>query len=29
MSFFGEMKEKDWGFMEYKHLNHHLKQFNV
>lgn len=26
---FGEMKEKDWGFMEYKHLNHHLKQFNV
>lgn len=26
---FGTMKEKDWGFMEYKHLNHHLKQFNV
>lgn len=26
---FGKMKEKDWGFMEYKHLNHHLKQFNV
>lgn len=26
---FGNMKEKDWGFLEYKHLNHHLKQFNV
>nr|WP_302850476.1 DUF1569 domain-containing protein [Chryseobacterium sp. SSA4.19] len=26
---FGSMKEKDWGFMEYKHLDHHLKQFNV
>ncbi|WP_326983505.1 DUF1569 domain-containing protein [Chryseobacterium sp. MYb264] len=26
---FGEMKEKDWGFLEYKHLDHHLKQFNV
>jgi hypothetical protein len=26
---FGVMKEKDWGFLEYKHLNHHLKQFNV
>ncbi|MBW7674538.1 DUF1569 domain-containing protein [Chryseobacterium chendengshani] len=26
---FGEMEEKDWGFLEYKHLNHHLKQFNV
>lgn len=26
---FGEMTEKDWGFLEYKHLNHHLKQFNV
>lgn len=26
---FGEMKEQDWGFLEYKHLNHHLKQFNV
>lgn len=26
---FGEMKEKDWGFMEYKHLDHHLKQFKV
>lgn len=28
-SLFGRMDEKDWGFMEYKHLNHHLKQFNV
>ena len=26
---FGTMKEKDWGFLEYKHLDHHLKQFNV
>lgn len=26
---FGTMTEKDWGFLEYKHLNHHLKQFNV
>lgn len=26
---FGKMKEKDWGFLEYKHLNHHLKQFIV
>jgi len=26
---FGEMKAKDWGFLEYKHLHHHLKQFNV
>lgn len=25
---FGAMDEKDWGFLEYKHLNHHLKQFN-
>ncbi|SDR11279.1 Protein of unknown function [Chryseobacterium soldanellicola] len=28
-SLFGNMTEKDWGFLEYKHLNHHLKQFNV
>lgn len=28
-SLFGTMTEKDWGFLEYKHLNHHLKQFNV
>ncbi|MCS3529028.1 DUF1569 domain-containing protein [Chryseobacterium sp. JUb7] len=26
---FGSMKEKDWGFLEYKHLDHHLKQFKV
>lgn len=26
---FGKMKEKDWGFLEYKHLDHHLKQFSV
>ncbi|KQT23440.1 hypothetical protein ASG22_12915 [Chryseobacterium sp. Leaf405] len=26
---FGKMTEKDWGFLEYKHLNHHLKQFSV
>ncbi|MFN1219162.1 DUF1569 domain-containing protein [Chryseobacterium kwangjuense] len=26
---FGNMTEKDWGFLEYKHLDHHLKQFNV
>lgn len=26
---FGAMKEKDWGFLEYKHLDHHLKQFYV
>ena len=26
---FGKMSTKDWGFMEYKHLNHHLKQFGA
>lgn len=26
---FGEMSAKDWGRMEYKHLNHHLKQFGL
>ncbi|WP_370898387.1 DUF1569 domain-containing protein [Chryseobacterium gossypii] len=26
---FGHMRPEDWGFLEYKHLNHHLKQFNV
>lgn len=26
---FGEMTEKDWGILEYRHLNHHLKQFNI
>lgn len=24
---FGKMSHKDWGFLEYKHLHHHLKQF--
>lgn len=28
-SLFGNMTEKDWQFLEYKHLDHHLKQFNV
>ena len=26
---FGKMTKKEWGFMEYKHLNHHLKQFGL
>ena len=26
---FGKMNNEDWGFMEYKHLNHHLKQFGL
>ncbi|RKS98161.1 DUF1569 domain-containing protein [Chryseobacterium defluvii] len=26
---FGKMNENDWGFLEFKHLDHHLKQFNV
>lgn len=26
---FGKMSQQDWGFMEYKHLHHHLKQFGV
>lgn len=26
---FGKMTPKDWGFMEYKHLDHHLKQFGA
>ncbi|WP_241286042.1 DUF1569 domain-containing protein [Chryseobacterium arthrosphaerae] len=26
---FGNMTEKDWEFLEYKHLDHHLKQFSV
>lgn len=28
-SLFGKMEKKDWGFLEYKHLDHHLKQFGV
>lgn len=26
---FGKMTKQDWGFLEYKHINHHLKQFGV
>ena len=26
---FGKMEPKDWGFLEYKHLNHHLIQFGI
>ena len=26
---FGKMTKEDWGFLEYKHLDHHLKQFGV
>ena len=26
---FGKMKVSDWGFLEHKHLNHHLKQFKL
>lgn len=26
---FGEMSKQHWGFLQYKHLNHHLKQFGV
>ncbi len=26
---FGKMQPKDWGFLEYKHLDHHLKQFGL
>lgn len=26
---FGKLNQKQWGFMEYKHLHHHLKQFDV
>lgn len=26
---FGKMTTKNWGFMEYKHLDHHLKQFGI
>ncbi len=27
--FFGTMNEEEWGILQYKHLDHHLKQFNV
>ena len=26
---FGKMRKYCWGFLEYKHLNHHLKQFGL
>lgn len=26
---FGEITVENWGFLEYKHLDHHLKQFGV
>ncbi|HTA63341.1 MAG TPA: DUF1569 domain-containing protein [Bacteroidia bacterium] len=27
--FFGDFKQKDWGVIVYKHLDHHLKQFGL
>lgn len=27
--FFGKMKQKEWGILNYKHLDHHLRQFGV
>ena len=27
--FFGEMSEGEWGWLQYKHLDHHLQQFGV
>lgn len=26
---FGKMSREDWCFLQYKHINHHLKQFKV
>lgn len=26
---FGEMSQEDWAFLQYKHINHHFKQFGV
>ncbi len=26
---FGEITQEDWGFMEFLHLDHHLKQFKI
>lgn len=26
---FGRMNHDDWGFLQYKHINHHLKQFGI
>ena len=27
--FFGELTEKEWGVLNYKHLDHHLRQFGA
>lgn len=27
--FFGKMKAEEWGLLQWKHLDHHLKQFGV
>jgi len=27
--FFGEMTDEEWGILNYKHLDHHLRQFGV
>ena len=27
--FFGDMNEEEWGILQYKHLDHHLRQFGV
>ncbi len=27
--FFGEMNDEEWGILQYKHLDHHLKQFGA
>ena len=27
--FFGEMTEEEWGILNYKHMDHHLRQFGV
>ncbi len=27
--FFGEMSEEEWGWLQYKHIDHHLRQFGV
>jgi hypothetical protein len=27
--FFGELDDEEWGILQYKHLDHHLKQFGV
>ena len=27
--FFGELTDEEWGALQYKHLDHHLKQFDV